>query len=570
MTRAMENVCQCCKLRPGLSVKRGGSFTKIICLQCLHLDTFGTRHNAPSPENSIKDKVHVEHSIDREDETPEQPVHHQQIPEEFLVEHILIKKEVPEENLPGEHPANKDVILTQDSTAKEEILEENPVIKEEVLEGEDMQGEYFIITECLAEPANGSCRVCLEQSDHLTNIFDDAQESGIPIATTISQYTGMPVEKGDSFSEYICVTCLRDMQNASDALQSEENTIQMNRQTNEEIKIDEKPPHRCPQCPKIFLLAAKLHAHIRTHNEKRITEPPRLKCPKCPSIYLKRGCLEAHMWIHRPYNERESELEPPYRCPHCPKVFLYASFLQIHIQTHEVISKRLCRKSSHKCAQCSEVFSDVSSLKNHVRNHKEQIMFKCPLCMMSFPEESNLNNHDCAHTRFKCHKCTKFFQSQDYLDCHFKKSHTTKGPFKCIKCQQTFEKSSALKEHIKSQVCIPFRRSKSPGQIFPCPKCPKKFRFEDNYQAHHATHNKLLIAVEKYNCTQCEKSYQHQKLLTKHILSHNRCLHCPLSFTSKYLLKQHTRTHKNQLSGRRKRRNRSVNYKECEESIEVD
>ncbi|XP_039479567.1 zinc finger protein 79 [Drosophila santomea] len=584
MTRAMENACQCCKLRPGLSVKRGGSFTKIICLQCLHLDTFGTKHNAPSSENSIKDKVHVEHSIDSEDELAEQPVHHQQIPEEHcvvteevLVEDVLIKKEVIEEN------HNKDMILTQDSTAEEEILEEHPVIKEEVLEGEAMQGEYFIITECLEEPANGSCRVCLEQSDYLTNIFDDAQDSGIPIATTISQYSGMPVEKGDSFSEYICVTCLRDMQNAHDALEPEENTIQIYRQPKEEIidkdsvkiksvdnEVIGKPPHRCPQCPKIFLLAAKLQAHIRTHNEKRITEPPRLKCPKCPSIYLKRGCLEAHMWIHRPYSERESELEPPYRCPHCPKVFLYASFLQIHIQTHEDVSKRLSRKTSHKCAQCSETFSDVSSLKDHVKNHKEQMMFKCPLCMMSFPEECNLNNHDCAHTRFKCPKCSKFFQSQDYLDFHFKKSHTTKGPFKCIKCQQTFEKSSALKEHINLQVCIPFRRSKSPGQLFPCPKCPKKFRFEDNYQAHHATHKKLLTAIEKYNCTQCEKSYKHQKHLTKHILSHNRCVHCPLSFKSTYLLKQHTRTHINQLSGRGKRRNRNVNYKEYEESIEID
>ncbi|EDV57720.2 LOW QUALITY PROTEIN: uncharacterized protein Dere_GG24385 [Drosophila erecta] len=471
MTRAMENVCQCCKLRPGLSVKRGGSLPKTICLQCLHLDTFGIKHKLVPwcPATQISEKVHVKHSLSTEDDLPEQPVYHQQMPEEHFVvkqevlveeNHILNKevleaRQIVDREVFEEHPACKDVILIQDSVAKEEILEEHPVIKEEVLEEEAMQGEYFIITECLEEPAIRSCRVCLEQSDHLTNIFDDAQESGIPIATTISQYTGMPVENGDSFSEYICLTCLGDVQNASEVLQAEENVIQTYRQPKEEI-IDEdsipvkmksvdnevlgKPPHRCPQCPKIFLLAAKLQDHIRTHNQKRITERPRLKCPMCPSIYLKRGCLEAHMWIHRPHNERESESEPPYRCPHCPKVFLYASFLQIHIQTHEDFAKRLSRKSSHKCLQCSKVFSDVSSLKDHLKHHKDKLMFKCPLCMMSFPEESNLKNHDCAHTRFKCHQCSKFFQSQYYLDYHFKKSHTTKRAVQVHKVPANFWK----------------------------------------------------------------------------------------------------------------------------------
>ncbi|XP_016023413.2 zinc finger protein 425 [Drosophila simulans] len=639
MTRAMENVCQCCKLRPGLSVKRGGSLPKTLCLQCLHLDTFGTKPKVPSHETQTRETVHVEPSLNSEDGLPEHPLY----PEVQLVvkeEDALIKKKVIEKNHihneevigvhpivdvevlenhpasndviliqdsfdeevildpPGnndviiihdsiaeevileDHPANNDVIIIQDSVAEEEL----PVIKEEAIEGEDMQGEYFIITKCLEEPAIGSCRVCLEQSDNLTNIFDDA-ESGIPIDTTLSQYTGMPVEKGDSFSEYICVTCMDVVKNAFDDLQAKENAIQMYRQPKEEIididsipvknepvdyEVTEKPPHRCPQCPKIFLLAAKLQDHIRTHNETRTTEPPRLKCPKCPSIYMKRGCLEAHMWIHRPYDERESELEPPYRCPHCPKVFLYSSFLKIHIQTHEDVSNRLSRKSSYNCAQCAAVFSDVSSLKDHVKIHAEQRTFECPLCLVSFQEESNLKSHDCAHTRFKCHKCSKFFQSQNYLDYHFKKSHTTKGPFKCIKCQQTFEKRSALKEHISSQVCVQFLRSKSPGQIFPCPKCPKKFSIEANYQMHHATHKKVKTVIEKHNCTQCKKSYQNKKLLTKHILSHNRCVHCPMSFASKYLLKQHTCTHSTQLNGRRRRRSLNVKYNECDESNESD
>lgn len=615
----MENVCQCCKVRPGLSVKRGGSLPKTLCLQCLHMDTFGTKHKGPRPETPINDKVHLEMSINGEDGLPEHPLY----PEVQLVvkeEDALIKKKVIEENhihneeiigasnivdvevhenhranndviliqesfaeevILEDHPANNDVIIIQDSVAEEEL----PVIKEEAIEGEDLQGEYFIITECLEEPAIGSCRVCLEQSDNLTNIFDDAHQYGIPIATILSQYTGMPVEKGDSFSEYICVTCLDVVKNAFDDLESKENTIQMYRQPKEEIididsipvknkavdyEVTGKPPHRCPQCPKIFLLAAKLQAHIRTHNETRTTEPPRLKCPMCPSIYMKRGCLEAHMWIHRPSDERESELEPPYRCPHCPKVFLYSSFLEIHIQTHEDVSQRLSRKSSHKCAQCADVFSDVSSLKDHVKIHAGERTFKCPLCLMSFQEESNLKSHDCAHTRFKCHKCSKFFESQNYLDFHFKKSHTTKGPFKCIKCQQTFQKRNGLKEHISSQVCVQFLRSKSPGQIFPCPKCPKKFSIEDNYQMHHATHKKVKTVIERHNCTQCKKSYQNKKLLTKHILSHNRCVHCSMSFTSKYLLEQHTCTHSYQLNGSRGRKNPNLNYNECEESNESD
>ncbi|XP_016991567.1 uncharacterized protein LOC108053435 [Drosophila rhopaloa] len=131
----MENICQLCKLIPGLLVKRGDSLPITICLQCLHLDAFGSK------------------------------------------------------------------------------LGSQKEIEDEVLEREPILGEYFIITEFEEDPTMATCRVCLGHNENMINIFDNTLESGIPIATLISQSTGLGVAKGDSFPETVCPTCLLDAHN---------------------------------------------------------------------------------------------------------------------------------------------------------------------------------------------------------------------------------------------------------------------------------------------------------------------------------------------------------------------
>jgi len=54
------------------------------------------------------------------------------------------------------------------------------------------------------------CRICLEKSGDMVNVFDNTIELGISIADMISQFTGSHVSRGDPFPETICPPCLQD------------------------------------------------------------------------------------------------------------------------------------------------------------------------------------------------------------------------------------------------------------------------------------------------------------------------------------------------------------------------
>nr|XP_044250751.1 zinc finger protein 398 [Drosophila takahashii] len=467
----MDNVCQYCKERRGLSVKRGDSVPKIICLLCLQLDVFGTEHQS---EVQIKE-------------------------EEIIIE----------DNVLQEESADRENVINQDSIVKEETLEEEPavnvtiaeedlIIKEEVLEEE----EYYVITEGLEESAMETCLVCQEKHEHMVNIFDDTQESGITIATMISQSIELRIEKGNSSPETICPTCLEFVQNAYESMQAndrdqqlfgqpknemvEEDLIQVKNEPVEEDHFEEvqsreskqkqkatpsavsptfhcyhctlvlsdhislaihlrnheengdldrtkEPPHRCPHCDKMFLYASKYKNHIRSHGKPIIAPAPPLKCPQCPKIYFKAGNLEAHKLMHTKDNTKNTKT-PPFRCPYCPKIFLYDSFFQDHMQTHKDKEKE--KLSHYKCPYCPQNFLHHDLLEIHIRTHdspkKEPavVSYKCPDCPEVFSNNLLLNDHMEIHG--ECSLCHK---------------HKKKSPHRCDHCPLSFITKQHLQKH---------------------------------------------------------------------------------------------------------------------------
>ncbi|KAH8353011.1 hypothetical protein KR084_008320, partial [Drosophila pseudotakahashii] len=84
------------------------------------------------------------------------------------------------------------------------------------------------------------CRICLEKSGDMVNVFDGTIELGIQIADMIYQITGYNVSRGDSFSETICPPCLQDAQIAFQIKQRYERNQQIYSQFKEQILNEEE------------------------------------------------------------------------------------------------------------------------------------------------------------------------------------------------------------------------------------------------------------------------------------------------------------------------------------------
>ncbi|XP_016963257.1 uncharacterized protein LOC108033439 isoform X1 [Drosophila biarmipes] len=84
------------------------------------------------------------------------------------------------------------------------------------------------------------CRVCLEKSGHMLNIFDNVIELGIPIANMISKVTGSHVARGDPFPETICPPCLGNAKIAFQFKQRYERNQQIYSQYKERILYEEE------------------------------------------------------------------------------------------------------------------------------------------------------------------------------------------------------------------------------------------------------------------------------------------------------------------------------------------
>ncbi|KAH8352052.1 hypothetical protein KR084_001503 [Drosophila pseudotakahashii] len=567
----MDNVCQYCKERRGLSVKRGGSVPKIICLLCLHLDTFGTEHHVQIKEEEtiIEDNVQQVEPTDKENVLNQDPI----VKEETFEEEPTVNVTIAEE----------DPIIKEDVLEEEHMVREDLIIKEEVIEEEANQEEYFIITECLEESAMETCLVCQEKYEHMINIFDDTQESGITIATMISQSIELRIEKGNSSPETICPTCLEFVQNAYETMQDhqlsgqlkneivEEDLIKVKNEPVEEDPFEEvqprgsnqeqdaspsaespifhcyhcplvlsdhisltihlrnheengdldrtkEPPHRCPHCEKMFLYASKFKNHIRSHDKPIIAPAPQLKCPQCPKIYFKAGNLEAHMVMHRLGNSKK---EPPFRCPYCPKIFLYDSFFQVHMRTHKDNEKKTMAVPYYKCPYCPRNFLDCSSLDIHIRTHdgpkKEpaEASYKCPDCPEVFSDSLLFNNHMETHKeppKFECSLCHKSFPTEKEVQCH-------NCSFKAIKCRKSncrklFKSEYYLRKHYKSS-----------HMCFKCFKCQKEFGKKATLKKH----------IRGQKCKQFQRSQSPGEVF--------QCTKCPLTFRIKADFKKHQAIH---------------------------
>lgn len=81
---------------------------------------------------------------------------------------------------------------------------------------------------------------------------------------------------------------------------------------------------------------------------------------ECPKRFLYAGQLKAHMTLHTG--------EKPYSCEFCSRKYRLKKSMEAHMRTHT-------GEKPHQCKYCSDFFKDYNDLRRHLNSdHKEDIL----------------------------------------------------------------------------------------------------------------------------------------------------------------------------------------------------
>ena len=197
------------------------------------------------------------------------------------------------------------------------------------------------------------------------------------------------------------------------------------------MKHDPELKYKCPACPKQFVKANTLRAHIsNVHKGSK----PQKKCKKCDAIVFSDNGLFAHM--------KSAHGEECHACASCGEIFLLESQLVEHMLIHNNQSKLL--KSNDP----------------EPGGGNESALRQCPECETTILPTETMSEHFAtahqdAEQRFQCSECNGVVGEQErFLTLegarrHYRQVHTSR-PHTCWACKQSFGKEAALHLHLAS------------------------------------------------------------------------------------------------------------------------
>lgn len=137
----------------------------------------------------------------------------------------------------------------------------------------------------------------------------------------------------------------------------------------------------------------------------------------------------------------------------------------------------------HNCPACEEHFFTASDLYGHLSNHLTENGFFCQVC--------------CAH-----------FSSRSLGAKHLMEIHNTGYIAFCKHCSKCFRSSGGLSLH---QRLHPAAKSNKSCSV--CPVCERYFQTEKHLERHLKSHS----TFKPFLCRVCHKSYKHKEGFTAHI-----------------------------------------------------
>ena len=253
-------------------------------------------------------------------------------------------------------------------------------------------------------------------------------------------------------------------------------------------------PFKCKSCDKSFTAQKYLSSHVKVHTQE---SEKKFSCSLCTKRFVTKQYLESHTRMHT--NER------PFSCPDCGKTYKHKAQLIIHRRIHS--------GERFYCRHCNKGFIAKCDMEKHETVHFDVKPYKCDTCGASFKRKGTLRAHMPVHAdplqreTQECGICGLVLMRKSGLKKHME-IHVQKRPsFTCNLCGTVFKRKSGLNIHFKS-ACKSLEY-----QDWRCDICGKSVKSEATLRKHRKFHTDGY----KYPCTQCDKSFPMNCLLTRQI-----------------------------------------------------
>ncbi|TPX65154.1 hypothetical protein CcCBS67573_g08212 [Chytriomyces confervae] len=321
-----------------------------------------------------------------------------------------------------------------------------------------------------------------------------------------------------------------------------------------------KPPLTCAVCLKEFTKNAKLQLHLMSHSGER---PFKCTFEGCTKAYSRKSHLDVHALSH----QASMDEKKPFKCTfgHTPvSISDNSKSEQDHKEDDEEAEEeedelddsksytssvsRLVRGGSEAGGRCDARFSSFYHLQRHLKAHTDPLPHKCleAGCNMSFAKQVQLKKHESVHTGVLPYKC-----AHEPCERHFATNS---------KMQAHFDSAHSDKlRYICAYVSCKGAFSKwsllqahiKQDHKHTCKTCNATFTTKYTLKEHFKTHQ--LEDRPVFICTvpECGKAFMTESSRTVHVRSSHEKIRphkctvpdCGSDFAHKHLLTRHMRTH---------------------------
>ncbi|KAJ6633995.1 Transcription factor grauzone [Pseudolycoriella hygida] len=413
--------------------------------------------------------------------------------------------------------------------------------------------------------SNQLCRLCLERTDDVVNVFDKFQ--GSTIASILTQHFWFQVCKYDGYSEYLCEICWintktfhnfykrveRRQKNFSHLAKVETHSIKEEPSDDPMLESDlilfknevTDPPVTEFQLPKESDdLKPDPNEHVKmeidigdtsvTENSTIASNPIEFEEERDLDEFNQNGDFSGMTVKEK--NEKIREFFDM-SCQICSETFETFGKIKKHYRTaHTVAGYVHC---------CGRKFHGFSRALNHIFHHLNPDAYRCDICDKRFPCKHSLQRHMRDHVPaysalvHKCEICkNRIYKTAACLTQHMRLKHSPDEDkkFHCQQCSKKFLSQPLLNYHIRIDHNLEFTQV--------CDICARVFKDKNTLRVHMKSHS--TITPEKVQCTICGAWLKHERGLRNHIKRHQtdsgaECSICKKVLKNKPSLDNHIR-----------------------------
>lgn len=350
---------------------------------------------------------------------------------------------------------------------------------------------------------------------------------------------------------------------------------------------------KCEDCGKQFLYLEKLLKHLNLHKIKEKPKP--VLCRICNKNFRKTDTMVRHLNIHKRVNPKEvfsilKEIRDKRKSENGPEL---SEIIHITMDKGNKTTKneklqnvnngmiKELRKRNIRIEQNDSSLDllSIDSSNDESESFDNTLLFHCKHCSKCYSTERSLQRHLLIHDekKFVCNVCNMKFFRQDRLKSHMDRYGHDETKI-CSEPQKPPDDESAIKlinSWIREEL-----DSDNEGKGFPCIICGKSYDTKKSLLKHevntHGKQDKYCIncgsicicpnkhkhqekgneKVKPYTCEKCNKSFEKEIKLQRHIRIHERtkeqqdtnfkrflCHICSKTFRQNTGLMFHMRTH---------------------------